>query len=77
MASPFSYPIIASKALYTGDYIYVMIGIVYQVIFTAITIYLAARLFSSEKILTMRLNLKKKGGTGFPLIDLMMSKRKK
>lgn len=77
MAIPFSYPIIASKALYTGEYLYVLIGIVYQVIFTTITIYLAARLFSSEKILTARLNLKKKGGTGFPLIDLMTSRKKK
>jgi ABC-2 type transport system permease protein len=77
MAIPFSYPVIASKALYTGEYLYVLIGILYQIIFTAITIYLAARLFSSEKILTARLNLKKKGGTGFPLIDLMTSRKRK
>lgn len=74
MAIPFSYPVIASKALYTGDFLFVYIGIIYQVIFTAVTIYLAARLFSSEKILTARLNLKK--GGAFPLLNALSRKKK-
>ena len=75
LAIPFSYPVIASKALYTGDYFFVLVGIVYQVIFTAMTIYIAARFFSSEKILTARLSLKrKKGKSPFPLINMLRSR---
>lgn len=75
LAIPFSYPVIASKALYTGDYFFVLIGIIYQVAFTIVTIYLAARLFSSEKILTARLNLRKKGGSAFPLLNALKSRK--
>ncbi len=63
-AIPFSYPVLAAKAMYTGLYTPVLYGIVYQVIFTAVMIVLAGKLFSTERILTMRLNLKKSGKTG-------------
>ena len=58
-AIPFSYPILAAKAMYTGLYTPILFGIIYQMIFTAIMIMLAGKLFSTEKILTMRINLKK------------------
>jgi ABC-2 type transport system permease protein len=65
LAIPFTYPILAAKAMYTGEYTLVLFGIVYQVIFTAVIIYVASRFFSSEKILTARLNLKR--GRSFSL----------
>jgi len=61
LAIPFTYPVLAAKSMYTGDFALVMVGIVYQLIFTVIIIYIASRFFSSEKILTARLNLKKGG----------------
>ena len=71
-AIPFSYPVLAAKALYTNQFTMIYIGIIYQIIFTAVTIYLASRLFSSEKIFTVKFSLgKKKGGTGFPIIDTL------
>lgn len=56
-AIPFTYPILAAKALYTHEYWLVAAGIVYQVAFTAVVLYLAARMFSTEKLLTARLKL--------------------
>ena len=54
----------------------IYIGIIYQVIFTAVTIYDASWLFSSEKIFTVKFSLgkNKKGGTGFPIIDALRRK---
>ncbi|MBM4250266.1 MAG: ABC transporter permease [Euryarchaeota archaeon] len=60
LAIPFSYPIIASQALYTQQYLLVAFGIVYQAIFTAAVLALAARVFSTEKILTAKLELGRK-----------------
>lgn len=60
LAIPFSYPIIASQALYTQQYLVVVLGIAYQAIFTAAVLALAARVFSTEKIMTARLEFGKK-----------------
>ncbi|MEM2870371.1 MAG: ABC transporter permease [Thermoplasmata archaeon] len=57
LAIPFSYPIIASRALYTHQYLVVALGILYQALFTAGVLALAARVFSTEKILTAKLEL--------------------
>ena len=74
-AIPFSYPVLAAKALYTNQFDMIYIGIIYQIVFTVVTIYLASWLFSSEKIFTVKFSLgKKKGGTGFPLIDALRRK---
>lgn len=64
-AIPFSHPIIASKAVLTGDYFTVVIGIIYVSIFTIVIMYIASRLFATEKILTMKLRFKglKRRGT--------------
>ncbi len=56
---PFSHPIIASKAVVMGDYATVAVGIVYVAIFTVVIMYLASRLFATEKILTAKLMFKK------------------
>jgi ABC-2 type transport system permease protein len=61
LAIPFTYPVLAAKAMYTGEFMILLFGIVYQIIFTGIIIYIASWFFSSEKIFTVRLNLNKGG----------------
>ncbi len=59
-AIPFSHPIIASQAVVMGDYATVAFGIVYVALFTVVIMYIASRLFSTEKILTAKLMFGKK-----------------
>ena len=54
-AIPYSHPIIASKAVVLGDYTTVIFGIIYVAIFTVVIMYVASRLFATEKILTAKL----------------------
>lgn len=54
-AIPYSHPIIASKAIVLGDYTTVIMGIVYVAAFTVVIMYIASRLFATEKILTAKL----------------------
>jgi ABC-2 type transport system permease protein len=54
-AIPFSQPIIASKAIVLGDYTTVILGIIYVAAFTVVIMYIASRLFATEKILTAKL----------------------
>lgn len=58
-AIPYSHPILASKAVVTGDYGTVVFGIVYVAIFTVVIMYIASRLFATEKILTAKLRFRK------------------
>ena len=60
-AIPYSQPVIASKAVIVGDYLTVVLGIVYVTIFTLIVMYVASRLFATEKILTAKLRFKRRG----------------
>jgi ABC-2 type transport system permease protein len=63
LAIPFTYPILASQAIYTHQYLVVALGIIYQAVFTAAILALAARVFSTERIMTARLAFgKKKAG---------------
>lgn len=57
-AIPFSQPIIASKAVIMGDYLTAGLGIVYVTAFTLVIMYIASRLFATEKILTVKLKLR-------------------
>jgi ABC-2 type transport system permease protein len=57
-AIPFSQPIIASKAVTMGDYWTAALGVVYVSAFTVIIMYLASRLFATEKILTAKLKFR-------------------
>ena len=59
LAIPFTHPMLASKVAFTGDYLTAVIGIVYVSIFTIAVLYIAARLFGTEKILTAKLKLRK------------------
>jgi ABC-2 type transport system permease protein len=58
-AIPYSHPILASKAVVTGDYGTVVFGIVYVAVFTVVIMYIASRMFATEKILTMKLKFGK------------------
>jgi ABC-2 type transport system permease protein len=63
-AIPYSHPIIASRAVTMGDYWTAVWGIVYVSIFTLVIMYVASRLFATEKVLTAKLKfrgLRKRG----------------
>jgi ABC-2 type transport system permease protein len=60
LALPFSHPVLASQAMMTGDYLTPALGIVYVAAFTLVLLYVASRIFATEKILTMRLSLRRK-----------------
>jgi len=57
-AIPYSHPIIASKAITMGDYWTAILGIVYVTVFTVVIMYIASRLFATEKILTAKLRFR-------------------
>jgi len=59
-ALPFTHPVLASQALMTGDYLLPALGIIYVVALTLVIMYLASRIFATEKILTMRISLGRK-----------------
>jgi ABC-2 type transport system permease protein len=62
-AIPYSHPIIASQAIIMGDYTIVIFGIVYVALFTLVIMYIASRLFATEKILTSKLRFRKSSKT--------------
>jgi len=55
LAIPFTHPMLAARAMITGDYFTSILGIGYVAIFTLAILYVAARIFATERILTMRL----------------------
>ncbi|MCW3997515.1 MAG: ABC transporter permease [Candidatus Bathyarchaeota archaeon] len=59
-AIPYSHPVIASKVVVLGDYTTVILGIIYVAAFTVVIMYIASRLFATEKILTAKLRFKRK-----------------
>ncbi|MCS7385355.1 MAG: ABC transporter permease [archaeon GB-1867-005] len=58
-AIPYTHPILAAKAAILDDYATILGGIIYMVILTIIVMYVAAKLFTTEKILTARISLKR------------------
>jgi ABC-2 type transport system permease protein len=58
-AIPFTHPMLAAKVAFTGEHLTAIIGIVYVTIFTITVLYIAARLFGTEKILTARLKFRR------------------
>ena len=65
-AIPYTHPIVASKAVVMGDYLTPALGIVYVAAFTLVIMYVASRLFATERILTAKLRfrgLRKRGKT--------------
>jgi ABC-2 type transport system permease protein len=59
LAIPFSHPMLTSKITFTGDYVTAIAGILYVSLFTLTVLYLASRLFGTEKILTAKLRLRR------------------
>jgi ABC-2 type transport system permease protein len=60
MAIPFTYPFITGPALFLGNYGLVWWGIAYQLVWFAVFAAIAARVFSSDRILTMKLSFGRK-----------------
>lgn len=59
-AIPFSHPFLAAPNIFMKNYIFVFAGIIYQAIFFLIFVFIAAKIFSSDKITTIKLNFSKK-----------------
>jgi len=61
---PFSHPFLASQNILLGNYPPVFYGIVYMFVVFAILVFLAARIFSSDQVLTMKLQLSRRSLKG-------------
>jgi ABC-2 type transport system permease protein len=59
LAIPYTHPMLAARASFTGDYTTAVLGIIYVTAFTLVVLYIAAKIFTTEKILTMRLRLRR------------------
>ena len=60
LAIPFSHPFLVSQNLYLGNYGMIAGGIGYMLVIFVVLVIFAARVFSSDKILTMKLRFGKK-----------------
>ncbi len=60
LAIPFTHPMLAARAMITGDYFTAVLGIVYVGVFTLVILYVAARIFATERILTARIRFGRK-----------------
>ncbi len=58
-AIPFSYPFMAAPNIFLHNYSVLFYGIAYQIIFFLIFVYIASRIFSTDRIITMKLNFSK------------------
>jgi len=63
LAIPFTHPMLAARAMITGEYFTAVLGIAYVTVFTLGILYVAARIFATEKILTARIRFRKKKTT--------------
>jgi ABC-2 type transport system permease protein len=60
-AIPYTHAILASKAAFMGDYFIMLRSIAYISVFTVVVLYVAAKIFTTEKIVTARISFKKRG----------------
>ena len=58
-AIPYTHPMLAARAAVTEEYTMAVFGMLYVSVFTVVVLYIAARIFTTEKILTMRLRLRR------------------
>lgn len=58
LAIPYTHPMLAAQATLTGNYLMAVLGVVYTALFTVALLYVAAKLFATEKILTAKLRFK-------------------
>ena len=56
---PYTHSILASKAAFTGDYFIIFRSIACISLFTMAVLYIAAKIFTTEKVITARLTLRK------------------
>lgn len=61
MLIPFSHPFIASQNILLGNYAVVFYGILYMLAVFIILIFICGRIFSTDRVLTMKLRFGKKG----------------
>ncbi len=54
---PYTHTILAIKEVFMGEYLIVIRSIAYISVFTAFILYIAARIFSTERVLTARMSL--------------------
>lgn len=59
-AIPFSHSFLTAPNLLLGNYMDIMYGIIYQFVFFAVFVWIATKIFSTDKIVTMKLNFSKK-----------------
>jgi len=59
LAIPYTHPMLAARAGFTGDYTTAVLGIAYVTAFTLTILYIAARVFTTEKILTARIRFRR------------------
>lgn len=57
---PFSHPTIAANAVVLKDYVMVVGGIAYLALFTLVVLYIAARMFSTERVITAKITFRRK-----------------
>jgi ABC-2 type transport system permease protein len=60
LAIPFSHSFLAVQNMFLGDWNSVLFGMLYMVLFFTVLVVLAGRIFSSDKVLTMKLRWGKK-----------------
>lgn len=58
-AIPFSHPFLAGPYLFLHNYTAVVYGLVYQAVFFLVLVVIAARIFATDRVLTMKLSFKK------------------
>jgi ABC-2 type transport system permease protein len=60
MAIPFSHPFMATPNIMLGHYSAVLYGILYMAVVFLVLVFIAARIFSTDRVLTMKLRWGKK-----------------
>ncbi|MBC7320291.1 ABC transporter permease [bacterium] len=60
LAIPFTYPFLASQNLMLGNYLVVIYGILYMLVVFIVLVFIVGRIFSADKILTMKLRFGKR-----------------
>lgn len=60
LAIPFTHSMLATNVSFTGNYIGALGGIAYMAVFTIVVLFIASRLFGTEKILTAKLKFQRK-----------------
>ncbi|MCL2159884.1 MAG: ABC transporter permease [Oscillospiraceae bacterium] len=74
-ALPFTHTFTAATNIFTQNYAIIAFGIVYQVIFVAVLLTVAVRIFNSDKLFTLGQLMKKKPGKSNSPLGKLFSKK--